>query len=347
MKGILWMTALAACTGDDPIYDTGTPPGTPQCGRVRGTTGVLLYQGGGDTVASPNDVPDATSRTTSVAGLDDLTYLAVTDGRVLRSEDAGCNWQAAGALPSDRRWALVAAGSRVYAFDADGGDGARTDDGGLNWTAFSAGEAFAAAPTVDAADPDRLRGVQARGVVTSSDGGDTWPVSGDLPAELPAPTTAAATPANLDEIIIGGVGGAWRTLNGGRSWTAAYAVGDVASVAVYPDDGDVVYLHALDAEGVAAIWRTEDAGGDWQKLVDAGSVEMGGVMPLWPVPGDARTVLSGYGPVDNSEGDPSLALYVVNADTGTHSVRITDYFAIHGMAFGADRWVAAVDSIPR
>lgn len=162
---------LLACTdksSDDPrTFDSDT---AGVCGRVRGANGILLYEDGGDDLHAPTEPPDDV-HTTGVTGPvgSGSGMIAAYGGNVLVSADTGCNWEEAGNLPAGGDWALVAAGTRVYAFDRASSTGARSDDLGETWTPFDSVEPFLDPPVWDGAS--RLRGVQARGVATSDDGG--------------------------------------------------------------------------------------------------------------------------------------------------------------------------------
>ncbi|MFZ5478417.1 MAG: WD40/YVTN/BNR-like repeat-containing protein [Myxococcota bacterium] len=343
--GIVFL-ALVACNGKDYAYETGDSAvtGIGVCGKVRGTTGVLMYQYAGDqlTVLPPEDSPDESDVTTGVAGpFGDHTYLAVTDGGVIRSDDAGCNWEPAGSLPPGD-WGLVQAGDRVYAFDRDSDAGARSDDLGLSWSAFLTSEAFVSLPVADAANPDRLRGVQARGVVTTDDAGESWPVQdGSLPDGL-TPVSASASPGDLEQLAVAGAGGVWRSANGGTSWDQIFVTGDAYSVAIHPDDATYTFAFGRDTDGLLSGWRHD--GTDWAKLVTEAQIDMAEGMEIWPVPGNTAQAVSAYGPVPNNDDEPSLALYVMTVDEGTKTTRVTMYYHLHQLVFGPDRWVGAVDS---
>jgi hypothetical protein len=346
----LVLPLLPACTGKTYGYDTGelVDTGVPQCGRVRGTEGILLYQDGGDAVRSPLETPDTYTVTTGVAGPlgDDRTYVAIGNGTAILSEDGGCTWESQGRLPSTSHWQLVSAGTRVYAFDELGASGARSDDFGLTWTPFDTGSAFAGLPVVDIADSTRLRGIQARGVVTSSDGGDTWSLGAALPDGAATLADADLAPSNLDVALIGGPGGAWRTDNAGASWTPVLADVAVTAVAVHPNDPAVFFAIATDADGVTTVSRTGDNGADWARLVDSSQVTLPTDPLLWPIPGDTTSALSAFGPLHNENTDADgVNLYVMQSGTGTHTVFVGTWFHLNQVAYGDDRWVMAADAV--
>lgn len=342
------LALLAACDDGDPDIVPGDTSGVPVCGRLEGSTAILIYEDDGATIRSPEESPDDSTVATGVAGPvgGEYGYLAVEDGRVLRSEDGGCSWGHVGNLPASGDWALLAAGDRVYAFDRASADGARTDDLGGSWSTFSVGGVPLGLPTVADDDPQRLRAVTAEGVWTSTDGGDAWSASGALPAEAGTVTAAAVGASDLDVVVLGAATGVWLSRNAGASWEARSTTGAATSVAVHPDDASVLFAQFPEEDGTVALWRSADAGADWTRLVDETQITMGAAMPLWPLPGATGSVVTAYGPVENNDGEPSLALYVSAEGEGTHTTRVTLYFHLHQLAFGADRWVAAVDSVP-
>lgn len=343
---LLLLLPLVACSGSsDAIYETGADSGLPVCGRVRGTSGVLLYEDEGTTVRSPAEEPDATSVTTGVAGpldADGLMWLAVTDGRVIQSVDAGCNWDTAGYLPAGD-WALRLAGTRAYAFDRASGAGAYSADSGASWTPFDAGAPFFGLPAPTPADPVVLTGVQARGVVASTDSGATWSVKGEIPSSIGTLQAAAVDGAGV--VFVAGSEGLAASSDSGLVFTDLRVDADVTSLAVHPDTSDVIFYIATDATDMRSIWRLS-VGGTPERLVDETQLAFASDMPLYPLPGDTSAVLAGYGPVPNNEDVDSLALYTMRVGEGAKTVRLTTFFQMHQLAFGPDRWVAAVDSVP-
>lgn len=350
MRTLLLLT-LAACDGgeDDLPNGSGDTGGLPVCGRVDGTTGVLLYQDRGDTIRTPREAADPAARTTGVAGpLDEgeLSYVSVTNGQVLASADAGCNWEYAGSLPGDGDWALLAGGPRVYAFDRAAARGARSDDGGASWTALTTTDTFTGLPTVDPGDAERLRGVTSAGqVVASGDGGATWSALGAMPLDSGTPRSAAVAADDADTVLVGTDVGAWLSRTGGASWEMVFE-GDVSSVAISPDDAQVLFLVGPSTDGTLAVWRTANGGGDWARLVDATQVTLPAGVPLWPLPGDPNVVLSGTGIV-NDDGNAALALYIMEAGVGTHTSSVETWDSLEQLVFASDRWVAAVNAPAR
>lgn len=344
----LALLLLSGCTGDPYVLDTGDPvdTGVPVCGRVRGTEAIVLYQEGGDAIRTPTEMPATPLSATGVAGPlgDDRTYVAVVDGRAAQTVDGGCNWDDAGSLP-DSEWALLGAGARVYAFDRASASMSRSDDLGMTWASLDSGEPFIGLPSVDPANPEHLRGVQARGVVDSADGGTTWTVGAALPAELTSPSTAAVLASALDTAVVGGTNGAWRTTDAGVGWTPI-ATDTVVAITIHPEDALSLFAHTVDAEGVRRISRSADGGGTWAPQVDSSQIVLTDASALWPVPGNTSQVLSSAGPVynENTESD-GVNLYIVTAGAGTATKFLGNWFHIHQITFGGDRWVAAMDAV--
>jgi photosystem II stability/assembly factor-like uncharacterized protein len=302
-----------------------------------------MYQEDGAAVRSPLEAPNTYEVTTGVAGLDDgVTWLAVISGKVLVSVDAGCNWDDAGSLP-DGDWRLVAAGDRIYAFDGAAGNVALSEDIGVSWTSKPAGGPFVGA-AVDHTLPNRLAAIFAGGLGVSVDAGDTWTIAGTAPA---GPTTMVAgdvLASNFDVAVVGGPEGAWRTSDGGATWTQAFDEGSVTAIITHPDDSNVMFAQAT-SDDTATIYRTSDAGGDWAKQVDSSQVVLQDEARLWGVPGNVLRAISTSGPVHNDNTDSDgVNLYIVTAGEGTRTTYVGGWSHISQVTFGADRWIAAVDA---
>ena len=360
---MLALLPLLACGGSvAPTVkdDTADTADSPVCGRVRGTGGVLLYQEDATVVRTPADTPQPTETGTGIAGpLDDagLQWMAVVGGRVFLSEDAGCNWEPRGSLPPDGDWALRGArtdtGARVYAFARATGAIARTDDLGRSWEAFDADGTFVGVPVVAAADPERLRGVQARGVVTSTDGGASWTVTGTLPPGMSAPRGADVWAGDLDTVWVAGPGGAWESNGGGAGWQQRYDAGDAYNVAVMPDEGTGAWVLARTTDGLLATWSWDGDAADsgetvpsWDRALDEVQAPIVESSPLWPIPGEPTRALSAHGPVTSNAGDPAVNLYLMEGGTGTRTVRVGTFVGIRDLGFGDDRWLAVVTPAP-
>lgn len=344
---VLATLALPACT--DKASDMGHTFDSDTagvCGRVRGSSGILLYEEGGDDLHAPTEAPSTTAKTTGVAGPvgDATTMVGVTAGMVMMSTNTGCDWEQTGNLPSTGDWALVAGGDDVYAFDRLTGAGAVSSDLGASWTPFDTVEPFVDPPTFAGG---RLRGVQARGVVTSEDKGATWTLNGAAPF---VPHGGDVSPSNLDLVTVAGETGIFISHTGGASWDdvsaklVGHSDGTVIGlrVAASPASDDVLFAITDGADGTRTFQRSIDAGANWDRLGDSTQVSIGDDARLYPAPDDATMVLSSSAIL----ADNKLNLYRITAGEGTHTVGVGGYLAMPQLSIQPERWVAAVHAVP-
>lgn len=354
---LLPLLALAACTGKDSPPDNQFETGDtsiPVCGRVRGTDGALLMDAGDiDQVHYPKEAPDGVKRTTGVAGPigDDRTMALVQDGDIFRSTDGGCDWEEAGSLPEDGTWQLVAAGSRLYAFDQVQTRGARSDDLGDSWTPFNPSELFRGLPVVADSDPAWIRGVGQTSVISSNDGGDSWSSTGNLPESAAGVNWASISAGDLDVIAVGAGNGVFTSVTGGLSWddhTAGLEGADVGTVyvpkvALSPDDANVLFALSSGPDAVYSVSRSPDLGASWTLLGDSDGFGLGPRSGMWAIPGDPQSVLTHY--IDTDPDFP-LQIHLSTLGTGTHTVRTAQYQQLTNIAFNAELWVASVHGVP-
>ncbi len=347
---------LAACGGSAaPIVEIPDEPDPTVCGRIRGTSSILLYQDGGTTVRTPLEAPEESDVGTAVVSLwDELQrdWLAVARGRVLQSEDAGCTWSQIGTLSTSGTWALRSTrtddGVRLWAFDRRSGATATSSDGGRSWEAHDAGEPFVVIPVVSAADPMRLRGVQARGVVTSTDGGVTWTVTAALPEGVMFPSGGDVRALDPDALLLAAPGGAWSSSDGGTTWDDLYDNGDAYTAVWHPTDPNARWLVARGSDSALGVWAwtlndTDPRGGTWSRVLDELQLPVDTAMRIWPLPDDPAGALSSFGPTTNDAGEPAGNLYLLRTDATTRTVRVGTFTRIHDIAFRDDRWLAAVE----
>lgn len=342
------LALVSACTGKgDTSGHTFDSDTAGVCGRVRGATGILLYDDLGDTLHAPTDAPSTTTKTTGVAGPvgGPTGMAAVYGGNVLISSDTGCNWTEAGGLPARGDWALVAAGDRVYAFDRASGSGAWSDDLGDSWTPFDTSQPFVDTPTWDGAN--RLRGIQTRGVVTSEDGGATWTLAGTPPF---SPSGGSVSPTNLDVVVIAGEEGLAISHTGGATFedisTTLVGIesGPVAGLRAVtsPADDNVIFAITDATDGTRTIQRSVDGGASWDRQGDSTQITIGDDARLYPMPMDSTMVLSS----SFVAADNKMNLYRITAGDGIHSVGVGGYTTMQQIAIMDDRWVAAVSAVP-
>jgi len=345
------LLALLACNPDkdDPTVTISDDTGV-ECGRVRGTSYAVMIADG-TTLVAPVAAPDATSRAMSVAGplSDGFTWVLAVDGQTFASTDGGCNWESVGGLPAANDWSFTLAGDRVYAFDRGSGAGARSDDAGSSWTPFDAGEAFIGKPTADAADPERLRGLQSRGVVTSTDGGTTWTAVGVFPEGA---TDAWVHPANLDVLAAATPAGIFYTRGGGVSWddVSATLPQDATTpgvsglrVAIHPDDDNRLFALSEDSTGLITLSMSADHGATWTRIVDSTGITLDASTLLRPTPGNVDQVIGAYATSAESLG---TNLYTATAGAGARTLHFGTWFNVRELVVTPDRWMLAADGIP-
>lgn len=163
-------------------------------------------------------------------GDDQRLYLGTVDGHLYHSDDGAVTWRLAQAeLPDD----AVVDNLLVHPTDND--------------TAFAA----------------YYRGNGSGGLVRTRDGGRNWQALG-VPGN-PSLRAMAIAPSDADTMYIGGLGGIWRSNNGGDSWID---VGDnrkpfefVESLAIDPRDPQRVYAGTW-----RQAYRTVDGGNSWHRI---------------------------------------------------------------------------------
>lgn len=328
------------------------------CDRIDGASGIVkyAYDDGGTSeseddawsVNFPNSAPDGLTRTTGVSGplSDGETWAALFGGRWLLSTDEGCTWDdKGGVLPSTGDWQLDAQGTTVYAWDRASSAGAFSKSDGASWTATDASEPFVAFPVADPGVAGKLRGVQARGVVTSDDDGTNWDVSAASPAGTL--TGAAVWPGGIDTIVAATSEGVFLSRSGGGGWdeigVALETAGIVPSgVAIHPSDADTIWVIGTDTNG-PVIEITTDAGLNWSLVVAQRNVDLDVTAALWPDPTEADVLLSHF---DSGDGDGSITMYRFFAGN-IESHKVSSYRGISDIGFLPDgSWLAGVDSVP-
>lgn len=355
LVSLAFLVACPETTGDK----VGTlDSGDVVCDRVHGARGVVRYgYDDAGTPASeddewsvhfPDTAPDGVTKTTGVGGplLDGESYAAIFGGRLLISSDAGCNWDdQGGVLPSTGDWRIFTANGTLYAFDRASSAGAFSEDDGASWTATDASEPFIGLPVADPSIPGKLRGVQARGVVSTDDRGVNWYVSGTVPAGTV--TGAAVWSGGLDSIIVATVDGVSVSRTGGNSWdeagAALIAAGIApARVAIHPSNADQLWVSGTDDNG-GIIESSADGGTTWSLVAAQRNIDLDLSAELWPDPNEADVLLSHF---DSAEGDGTVVMYrLFGGNIESH--KVSTYRGMSDIAFLDDGgWIAGVDSVP-
>ena len=220
--------------------------------------------------------------TAVIAGGDQTRNLvAAFSGQYLGfSTNHGSHWARASAGPPDglqiNALARAVTGSRtVYASTSAGIY--RSEDDGDHWVASSAGLPADTAvgpievtrnPMILFAAVNDLPNAN-YSIYKSTDGGINWaPAAGVLHKRLVG--TLVSDPNNEQSLIVGTNEGAFRTADGGASWTTlqmypAQASGPVSSIAIDPLDSRIIYFGDLGETG--RVFRSVDGGATFQNLM--------------------------------------------------------------------------------
>ena len=200
-----------------------------------------------------------------------------TGGGILRSTDGGHSFAYANTgLTSLTIFSLLmdpASPDIVYAGTTSGIH--KSTNGGASWQNLAGSSIGAVVLVMNPANHNIIyAGNSPNGGVTKSlDGGVTWaPVNAGLGS--PAVFALAIDPRSPQVLYVGTTGiGAWKTTNGGQSWSHLDIDTSVWSLLVDPDDSQVVYA----GTNGSGVFRSDDAGATFHP---AGSPRSGVVYAL-------------------------------------------------------------------
>jgi photosystem II stability/assembly factor-like uncharacterized protein len=194
-------------------------------------------------------------------------YIGSIGGGVLKSTNGGATFNALSSLPTSEVMSMVMDPGNpniVYA------GGFKTTDGGATWAAQSDGGGFAMVM-----DPTNSNIIYSSftGVSKTIDGGETWQsVSNGLGATQIF--SLAINPFNPNVIFAGSTGdGAFKSADGGNSWTPVSIDSTVYGLLVDPDDGNIVYAGS-NGDGV---YKSTDGGNSFARI---GSPAVGVVLSI-------------------------------------------------------------------
>jgi photosystem II stability/assembly factor-like uncharacterized protein len=165
---------------------------------------------------------DPQSPATLFAGASDLAHEPSQCGGLFRTDDFGATWRAVspafiahGGLAIDPRTP-----TRIFAIEYDelGNSLHRSENGGESWTLAPQGLLDPLAILPDPSIANRVYAAAIDGVYVSEDAGITWRASG---LEGLIVTTILVDPRDSDLLYAGTLArGVYRSLDGGRSWSA-------------------------------------------------------------------------------------------------------------------------------
>lgn len=273
-----------------PTYSLAMDPHDPQTlyatAGARGQAGLYKSEDGGRTWSDISS--EEPSSPFLVLGLEvdaqhgQTVYAEVLDMRsdpvweTYASDDGGTTWKAFGGL-----WTVASspvAPQTLYG-GADGGVG-RSTDGGLTWVDQGLDDVEDLA--LDPQNPDVVYALSLDpdegGVYRSEDGGEGWTHTGPADLEiypddfgdlvLGKLTMDLRRPSALYMLYVvlgeGAFGEAYRTLDGGESWTLLPLDpwSPVFDLAIAPDSGQRLYA----AGGDAGVLLSEDSGDSWSAI---------------------------------------------------------------------------------
>lgn len=221
------------------------------------------------------------------AAAGDLLVAVGERGHILQSRDRGATWRQADSVPTRAMLTSVFLHDNRLGW-AVGHDATilRTRDGGANWElVYSAPEEQLPLLDIWFKDADNGLAIGAYGYfLTTTDGGDNWTF-----VEIAAATTEEdleADPFAYDEggdyhlnhiarseagplYIAAEAGTAYRSDDGGRTWTTLASPYEGSFFSSLPLDNDSLLLFGLRGH----LFRSEDAGESWQRI-DSGTQAM-------------------------------------------------------------------------
>src|ERR1035437_8596233 len=194
-------------------------------------------------------------------------YIGSIGGGVLKSTNGGATFNALSSLPTSEVMSMVMDPGNPHIVYAGG---FKTTDGGAKWVAQSDGGGFAMVM-----DPTNSNIIYSSfvGVSKTIDGGDTWQsVSNGLGQTQIF--SLAINPFNPNVIFAGSTGdGAFKSADGGNSWTPVSIDSTVYGLLVDPDDGNIVYAGS-NGDGV---YKSNDGGNSFARI---GSPTVGVVLSI-------------------------------------------------------------------
>ncbi len=287
----LWLCIVACRTPEKAVESA--PPGdtwadsavwetdweVPACDAVSGSSALTWTLDAGLSVAPSDGEVEANTAVTAIQPLSAAgQVLAVHDGALYRSADAGCTWTSE-ALPDGQNRSLVAGpGDIVWGWSESLDTLLRIE--GDTVELRSAPDVDLVGLGVDAVNPELLRaGGEGCDIWQSSDGGETWSLLFEAPVDTLSAHAVVFDPDDVDHLLCAQTHeGVWVSVNGGDRWDQGRGLtssGELNgfSARFVPGERDVVWMHALyPGEGARdAIFRSADGGVSWEEALVEGA----------------------------------------------------------------------------
>lgn len=205
-------------------------------------------------------------------------FLGTSNGQVYSSADGGRSWTWWGEIGQRSDFVVdhlivtpnnaAVMFASVWSTEANGGGGVyRSQDGGRTWTALSrvAGESIRSLAQWNR-DPRVLVAGSISGVFRSVDGGKSWQrISPFNHEEIRNIESVSIDPRNSDVIYAGTWHLAWKTEDGGETWTSIRngMIDDSDVFSIQPDWSNPGRVYASACSG---IYRSENGGELWRKI---------------------------------------------------------------------------------
>ena len=232
----------------------------------------LLFVGGHQAVSVSKDGGLTWTAVESLHGADAMGWAVLDAGIWVGghpglevSTDGGRSFEPRNdGLPATDIHALGGTGSMLFAASPAAGFLA-SSDAGTTWEVRNptVGQSFMGALLVDPSNPDHIVAPDSRaGAVQSLDGGRNWTVLGGVPGAM----WVSWDPADLDRIVVSGLGAAAMSGDGGATWEPLDVPPGSSIVQIDPTDRETWYAAALTEDGAVAVSVSSDGGTTWDPL---------------------------------------------------------------------------------
>jgi photosystem II stability/assembly factor-like uncharacterized protein len=190
---------------------------------------------------------------------------AISDEDVLRSPDAGRQWDRLLGFPEHAGVSALAAGKEAARIIAGtrGRGLFRSEDGGVTWHALTSGlpRASVSGAAVDGRDRKHMICSDGWIVFTTQDGGENWDLRSHLPDINCDEIDFRLEPGFADSIFVSRCAAA-RSSDGGLSWTALRSDGETLRQARWGPPG----THVAFGVSSAHVFVSNDRGLSWKRL---------------------------------------------------------------------------------